>query len=261
MKGRLWCEGLPQVALAPGPRKPITLIVPYYENRAFFGAQLRKWSGYADHLREMLRVIVVDDGSPKYPAEAVARQLGPFPFAFRLFRIEVDVRWNWLAARNRGFAEAGEGWCLVTDMDHVLPEETLAAISFGVLDARTVYAFGRREHTGARIAPHSASFLMTRATFWRIGGYDEALSGYYGTDGVYRRELVKHASLCLLDGLDLVRHEYVEDSSTATYLRKQPQDAAVGRLVRARAKNWTPRVLSYPCHEVALWQPPAEVAS
>ena len=90
---------------------------------------------------------------------------------------------------------------------------------------------------------------MTKALFWEIGGYDEALSGYYGTDGDYRRRLARHATIQILP-VPLVRHEYVGDSSTTRYQRKQPEDAAVGRLIGARRPGWQPTVLSFPYHEV-----------
>lgn len=248
--GRLWCVDCREARLPMGTPKPVTVVVPYYENRAFFGAQLRKWMSYPSEVLAQTSFIVVDDGSPRHPALEVVKALRP-SIRLRLFRIEVDVRWNWLAARNIGFHYAPEGWVLVTDMDHVVPTETLVAAMTEVHDPQVVYAFHRREHNGQACNPHSASFLMTRAKFWEIGGYDETLSGHYGTDGVFRREIVKHARIDLLPHL-LIRHEYVDDSSTTDYARKQPEDAAVGRLVAARRPNWRPKVLSFPYHEEAL---------
>ena len=134
-------------------------------------------------------------------------------------------------------------------MDHLVPALTLDVAVFAELDARVVYAFQRDEHTGARIHPHSASFLMAKDLFWSIGGYDEALSGHYGTDGEYRRRLAQHASIEILPA-PLVRHEYVGDSSTLAYKRKQPEDAAVKGLVARRGNGWTPKTLSFPYHEV-----------
>lgn len=255
MTGRLWCEDLARVTLQRTETPaPITFVMPYYENRAFFGQQLTGWAHYPAPLSAWLRVIVVDDGSPRRPAVDVARRFLPLPFPLRVFRIEVDLRWNWLGARNLGAFHAVDGWMLLTDMDHVVPAETFGALVYGAagLDPDGVYAFARREHTGAMVTPHSASFLMTRATFWRIGGYDEALAGYYGTDGVYRREVIKHAAIRVLANVELVRYEYVGDSSTDTYLRKQPMDAAVRRIVQARPRDWRPRVLSFPAHEERL---------
>lgn len=241
----LWCRDLPVVTVRRAPaRKRVTLCVPYYENPTFLQTQVDVWRGYAADLAAELSIVLVDDGSPmpcQKPTELAA--------SLRLFRIEVDVRWNWLAARNIGAHHADDGWLLLTDIDHVLPETTLRAVIEGAHDPKAVYAFSRREHTGAAAAPHSASFLMTRAMFWTIGGYDEALSGHYGTDGDYRRRLAAVAPLRVLTD-ELVRHEYVGDSSTVRYLRKQPEDAAVKRLVAARRPGWRPRVLSFPYHEV-----------
>lgn len=238
-----WASAIP-VVTAPqvGAPKRVTLVVPYYQNAAFLETQAAVWRTYP----EGVSIVVVDDGSPE-PAR--------FPSDLervRLFRIEQDVPWNWLAARNIGAHHAKEEWLLLTDMDHVVPFDTMRSVVYGQHDPKVVYGFSRREHTGAEIPPHSASFLMTRSMFWTIGGYDEALSGHYGTDGVYRKEIRKHAPMQILSDA-LVRYEYVDDSSTSAYRRKLPADAvSVRRLVAARTIDWTPRVLSFPYHEVAL---------
>lgn len=244
----LWCASLPFVTV---PRvsqaSPVTLIVPYYDNPVFFARQLVGWASYPAELAQHLSIIVVDDGSPEHPAESVPR---PPLRSFRLFRIQRDVRWNWLAARNIGFHHADDGWCIVTDIDHMVPADTLAACVYGLHHPGAVYAFSRREHTGAEVHPHSASFFMTRETFWKIGGYDETLSGHYGTDGEFRRRVAAVAKMAVMTE-PLIRYEYVDDSSTTRYLRKQPQDAAVKKLVAARKPGWHPKVLSFEYAEVA----------
>jgi hypothetical protein len=133
-------------------------------------------------------------------------------------------------------------------MDHVVPEQTLRAVLFGQHDPKVVYAFSRREHTGEVIAPHSASFLMTREMFWTIGGYDETLSGVYGTDGLYRKRVAAAANIQILTD-ELTRYEYVEDSSTRQFPRKT---AEMGDAKRRKLRNVgpTPKVLSFPYHEV-----------
>jgi len=237
-----WASAIPVVNVPVGStKKQVTLVVPYYQNARFLETQAAVWRTYP----YAVKIVVVDDGSPE-PAKLPSGLDG----TTRLFRIEQDVPWNWLAARNIGAHHAADGWLLLTDMDHVVPVETMCAVLHGQHDPRVVYGFSRREHTGATVQPHSASFLMTRQMFWTIGGYDETLSGHYGTDGVYRKEIRKHAQMRILSNV-LVRYEYVDDSSTSTYQRKLPRDtAAVKRLVAARQRDWTPRVLSFPYHEV-----------
>lgn len=243
--GRLWCESMPLVKVAQGPDpKPVTLVIPYYENPDFLRQQLAWWQTYPAALRQHLSAIVVDDGSP-VPAQLPETR----PFPVRLFRIEVDIRWNWLAARNIGLHHASEGWCLVTDIDHVIPETTASSVVFGRHDSGVIYGFSRIEHTGAPLAPHPNSWFLTRQMFWTVGGYDEALSGHYGTDGDWRRRCAATAPMRILADR-LVRHEHVGDSSTMRYLRKQPEDAAVKRLVAARGASWQPRTRSVPYHEV-----------
>lgn len=240
-----WAEGLPRVTVAyNGAPKPITLVVPYYENPETLRGQLELWASYPAEVRAQLRVIVVDDGSP-VPACIPL----PHPCAIRLFRIAVDVRWNWLAARNIGAHHAETDWLLLTDIDHQVPVETLRHLQIGVHDPTRVYAFSRREHTGAPVAPHSASFFLTRGLFWQTGGYDEALSGYYGTDGEFRRRLQSQATIQVLHD-PLVRFEQVGDSSTRRYGRKERQDDRVRDLMAARKPGWRPKTLSFPYTEV-----------
>lgn len=230
------------------PRQ-ITFVYPYYENPRFFAKQLELWKSYDASLQQYLKAIVVDDGSPTHPAAAVLKPVS-MPFSVRLFRIGVDVRWNWLAARNVGMYHA-HGWCLLTDMDHMVPESTLRAVMYGKLRRDAIYRFSRREHTGEAIHPHPNSMLMTGTRYWDVGGYDEALSGHYGTDGDWRRRCAQTARIFTLP-CQLERHEYREDSSTTTYQRKQPEDAGKKAIIARRGPGWRPRVLSFPYEEIAL---------
>lgn len=248
------CDDAPVVVVPRTDRaKRVTIIYPYYENPVFLTKQLGGWSAMPWSLRQHLLVIVVDDGSPKAHAVDVVKSWTKLPHPYvvtpRLFRVDVDVRWNWLAARNIGAKHAVNGWLLMSDMDHVVTEKSLRDVVFGEHDPNFIYRFSRKEHTGESIHPHPNSWLMTRDMFWKVGGYDEALSGYYGTDSEYRRRCAATAPIRILT-TTLVRHEYVGDSSTTHYKRKQPEDAAVKKMIRARGREWKPKVLSFPYHEV-----------
>jgi len=239
----MWAKGLPVVRVPQGEApKHVTIVMPYYENAAFFAQQVSGWLTFPAQLRAHLSAIVVDDGSPlpaAFPAE--------LPFPIRLFRIEEDVRWNWLAARNIGMQYAN-GWCVLTDMDHVLPEATARALVYGQHAPAHVYGFIRLASTREKLQPHSASFFLTKRMFWKVGGYDERLAGYYGTDGYFRRRVLLAAPVQIL-AEPLVRHEYELDSSTTRYQRKQPEDDALHALA-ASLKGTPPQTLTYPYHEV-----------
>ena len=249
--GTPWCANFPTVDIPTGrDPKPVQMIYPFYENPDFLRFQLRQWAALPPEIRDYLSLILVDDGSPA-PAADVLESARPWPIAIRLLRLEVDIRWNWIGARNRGAREARPGWLMLTDMDHVLTPLTAHALVYGIHDPRVMYGFSRTEHTGAMLAPHPNSWFVDRALFWKIGGYDEALSGFYGTDGEFRRRVAATAPLEILRNR-LVRYEYIGDSSTRAYKRKQPEDAAVGRIVKARRPDWRPKVGSFPWHEVPL---------
>lgn len=242
-----WAESVPVVkaAITETP-KPVTFVYPYYENAAFLRRQIDGWLAFPETVRRHLAAIIVDDGSPKRPAIVT----GPLPFPIRVFRVEEDRRWNWLAARNIGMHHAESGWCLMTDMDHVVPVETAEALVFGQHDPAVAYAFSRLEHTGHVIQPHSASWFIKKSLFWQVGGYDETLSGVYGSDGVWRRRLMSSVSTRILTDR-LIRYEYVGDSSTNGYERKTIEDALRLRQLLALMKpNHQPKTLSFPYHEV-----------
>lgn len=226
--------------------KPVTIVLPFYQAHEFLNTHIETWCHYPETVRKHLSAIIVDDGSPR-PAPVITEH----PFPIRQFRIEVDVPWNWLAARNIGANYAApDSWLLLTDMDHILPADTAEALVMGQHDPNFVYAFSRREHTGHAIHPHSASFFMTRRMFWNIGGYDERLAGVYGTDGTYRKRAMAVAPFKLLPQ-ELIRYEYVADSSVTQFERKTPamRDERRQRFATVPPGS-RPKVLSFPFHEV-----------
>jgi hypothetical protein len=194
-------------------------------------------------------LIIVDDCGP-IPAQTVLENRD-LPFQTRLFRIEQDVRWNWLAARNIGAHEAESGWISITDMDHVYTPEVAERLVRGYHRPDWIYRYSRQEHDGTHIHPHPNSWLFTKDMYWKIGGHDEALSGYYGTDGEYRSRASETAPIRILTER-LVRFERIGDSSTTNYKRKQPEDAAVKKLIRQRKPGWKPKTLSFPYKEIVL---------
>lgn len=236
--------------------RDLTLILPYYRNAMMLQAQQELWRSYPDDLKSRLHVIVVDDGSPKFKAQQYFEDAGLA--SSRLYRILVDVRWNWLACRNLGVSEATTDWVLLTDIDHLLPAETLRRILDGDLDPNDAYCFSRVDAPDRTPChkPHPNTWLMTRKMFNTIGGYDERFSGYYGTDGEFRDRVHMNVGAVVLLPEVMIRvpREVIPDASTTTYGRKEPQDReGVSRIRNERMMlgKWKPMRLTFPWERLA----------
>jgi hypothetical protein len=270
------CDDAPLIEIKHASQaKTVTMIYPYYDNPHFLVKQINGWWTWPKELREYVRLIVVDDCSPEFPAVQVFHTASKMPFATRLFRVDRDVRWNWLAARNIGAFRAYEhgwyagdlhdprdraaldqgGWLLLTDMDHIVGPGTMEMLVHGEHDREIIYRFSRRDRKAdveVPIHPHPNSWFMTREMFWRVGGYDERMSGYYGSDSYYRRRCAATAPIRIMSNVALVRQEHDGDSSTLRYKRKQPEDAQLRLLVRSFPRGSKPLTLSFPYHEERL---------
>lgn len=226
--------------------RPITLCMPYYLNSGMLREHYRRIKGLPTVIRDNLEVLIVDDGSPELPAWG--EELG---CALSVYRISVDVRWNQDAARNIAAHHAKTQWLLLTDIDHLVPRQTLERIMAGPLEKHRVYRFGR---VSAPLLdpykPHPNSWFMTKGTYEKIGGYDERFAGLYGTDAEFRDRVNQHATTIMLkEVLIRVPREVIADASTTTYLRKQPQDhEGIPRIKAQRAlnPNWIPERLTFP---------------
>lgn len=243
-------------------RRAFTLILPYYENPTMLERQFESLAALAEDVRGALHLIVVDDGSPKKPARAIATasrlalppHLGGLA-SFQLFEVEIDVRWNWLTCRNIGAHHARTDWLLMTDIDHLLPEETARFIQEKKLDPARSYRFSRVDAPDLTpYKPHPNSWLFTQARFDKIGGYDERFSGFYGTDGEFRDRVKLNSKEIVMLGAVLVRvpREVVPDASTTAYGRKEQQDHEGVTRARARIAREGGRPLnrSFPYHQV-----------
>lgn len=238
-------------------RRQLTLIFPYYCNPVMLDRQLAHLEALPAQVKAALHLIVVDDGSPEAPlGEFTGACMAALGLAStQLFRITLDVRWNWIAARNLAASKAPTDWMLMTDIDHLVPEATLRRIQEKKVSDRNVYRFSRVDAPDLTpYKPHPNSWLMTRAMFDKVGGYDERFSGFYGTDGEFRdRVRATCREIVVLDEVLIrVPREVVPDASTTRYERKQPEDReGVGRVRAMIAKDRTPHRLTFPWVQVA----------
>jgi len=231
--------------------RDLTFICAYFENRGMLAEQQRIWSAYPSDLKARFHAIVTDDCSP-VGKEALPAFAPVDVASYRLFRALEKKRWNWLFARNLGVAQATTDWVLLTDIDHALPTATLRWIVGAELDATAVYRFSRVDAPAlTSYKPHPNTWMMTRAMFDRIGGYDERFSGYYGSDSEFRERVQHAASAVIMRPEPLIRYarEVIPDASTTTYGRKEKQDGRNVPLIKAKREdtpNWRPLRVTLP---------------
>lgn len=212
--------------------RSITLVYAYYDNPGMLARQYREWATYPAWERSRVRVVVVDDASPLWPAFDVPR-LGMLP-NLQILRVLKDVPWHQDGARNLGAHVAEDGWLFLSDIDHVLPLASLQAMFRKVGDTKAFYTFDRLTASpdcdewlpmldgNGNPKPHPNSYAMTRELYWKAGGYDEDFCGVYGTDGAFRKQLLQVGYHRHLAGVPIVRYprEVIPDASTTTIDRK-----------------------------------------
>lgn len=246
-------------------RRAITLVMAHFMNCGMLREHQRIWSAYPLDLAASLHVIVIDDCSPKghRPSHKMAdvERLA----SVRLFRLLVKARWNWLACRNLGVDRATTEWVLLTDIDHALPVETLTTLTTMDLDRDCVYRLARVD--APRLWPyrlsecppykvHPNTWIMTREMYDRVGGYDETLSGLYGTDAEFRERVQSSARSVVMLPDVMVRYPrtVLPDASTTIYTRKNDpvNDAELRRRREERSQmaGWRPRRLTFPYEEI-----------
>lgn len=240
--------------------RPLTLILPHFQNVGMLAEHGRVWADYPDDVRSQLHVIVVDGGSPKgdRPTKKLVETAGLG--SFRIFRVLKHVRWGWLASRNLGMAQATTEWRLMTDIDHLLPEQTCRSLMTQTLDPSCVYRLARvdawkpwpYELTDCPVREakrfHPNTWLLTGKMFDKTGGYDERLMGCYGSDGEYRDRVQARARAVIILPDVLVRYprEVIADASTPpeVYTRKNDPkndaDLIARREKRAKMGDWQP---------------------
>lgn len=183
----------------------LSIVVTYYNQPAMLAEQARIWQTY----RAAPEIIVVDDGS-KVPAAAQTRSCG--------YRVHQDIPWHQDGARNLGaFVATGE-WLLFLDIDHAICAEELASLQRALpnLADDTAFRPARRLVDDAYPLKAAANiWLIRRADYWRVGGYDERLCGSYGTDQEFIPRLRRTLAVQDLPiTLDVYRRKDIADAAT-----------------------------------------------
>lgn len=258
----------------------LSLVMPYYRNPGMLRRHLLVWRDeWSAELKRDLEVVIVDDGSPDDTAADTLASMWNgdrtgLP-TIELYRVTEDRPWHQHGARNLGAHVAKAPWLLMTDMDHVVANSTLAEVlrtlpglsknevlTFGRVDAPPTLTwradhwpeFARTRRDDGSLKPHVNSFVVNRKRYWRLGGYDEDFTGY-GTDSQFRQKLfgkgnathhLEHAPLIRVD------RSVIPDASTTTYSRETDRCNVKAVLVRKtiEGRAGKPTTLNFPWERI-----------
>ena len=160
----------------------ISVVQPYYNHKKLFDWQLKNlWKAWTSRMKENLELIIVDDGSPDHPCTPPKETYG---VNLKILRVEENIPWNTGGASNLGIQEATHDWFLHADFDVGIAKKTAGVLDLDMSNPNMLYWFWRTYTTGKDIykadRPHCNTFLMNKARFWEVGGYDEDFSGSWG---------------------------------------------------------------------------------
>lgn len=238
----------------------LSLVFPYYRNPRMLHRHMLVWRGeWPAELKREVEIVIVDDGSPgEAAADAMAAMWNGdktgLP-SIALYRVTEDRLWHQHGARNLGAHVATAPDLLMTDVDHIVPPATLrevlsllplarrAVVTFGRVDAPPTLTwraedwpdFERTRREDGSLKPHVNSFVVSRRTYWDVGGYDESFCGVYGTDMDFRRRLFgPRVKVLHLDEAPLIRvgRDVIDDASTRAE-RKTPMRSAQKKAIVA----------------------------
>jgi len=199
----------------------ITITMPYYDAPEMLREHLKYWQAYSDEVKENVRVVLVDDGSPTSPAIDVLKDADLPGFPIELYRVLENIPWNHGGARNLCMDRVtDEGWILTTDIDLVLGIESIEKLMQLELDPAKVYMPNRLDPQGDEwvvMKRHPESYVMTREMFWKIGGFDEDFTGYWnGVFNPFRFALKRTAERVMFDDIYLKNYSGTIEGAMVT---------------------------------------------
>ncbi len=153
---------------------------------------IQTWREYPDWIKKKLEFILVYVGPNK---DIVS--LKPMPdLNISLYLLEKFKPWNY-GAKNLIFHVASNKWVFLSDLDHLIEKEAIVKIAKLEQTKRFFYMFKRYNpelevESQYNQSCHPGTFYMSKKIFWRVGGIEEDLSGYYGYEDVLLKECLLH---------------------------------------------------------------------
>jgi hypothetical protein len=156
-----------------------TLGYTYYDEPELLREQLELWKRYP----HQIQIILVDDGSQKYPAYDIVKDF-EYP-DFQLWQVDEDLGFNSHGCRNLIAEVADCEMILFSDIDCHFSPETFAYLKRISFNPEKKYNFSFYSSASFKYTPwpgHPNVFMVSKDKFWEAGGYDESFTGWHTGD-------------------------------------------------------------------------------
>jgi hypothetical protein len=188
---QLSCSDKPSNVSRSQTMKPgVTVALLYFAKPAMLMRQLENFESYPSEIRQILTILIVDDGSPEglQASEYISKDRLDNPdLRLQLAHVTTDKAWNIGGARNLAFYLADTPEALLLDLDMLVPQETMEAALKWTTKNEThtiAHRFNRRIPEGDN-RKHPAVALLDTGAYWESGGCDEDFCGTYGMTDVH----------------------------------------------------------------------------
>jgi hypothetical protein len=155
-----------------------TIGYTYYDEPELLKEQMKLWDRYP----HQIEIILIDDGSQKYPAFEILKDYNRPDF--QLWKVDEDLGFNSHGCRNLIANLASSDNILFMDIDCHISPENVAFLKTCDLKKSSIYKFALYSSSSFLYTPwpgHPNLFIVNKDTFWEAGGYDESFTGqHYG---------------------------------------------------------------------------------
>lgn len=183
----------------------LTIGYTYYDEPELLKNQIDHWLRFPSEIQ----IILVDDGSQKYPAYDFLKDLD-IP-NFQLWQVEKDLGFNSHGCRNLIAKIAPTDFILFMDIDCLISPDQVGYLKRVRFNPEKMYRFAMMDSSNNKYHPwpgHLNVFLVNKHKYWEAGGYDESFTGWHKGDREFHRRLhkvVRPAKLTNSLGITVVR--------------------------------------------------------
>ena len=159
----------------------ITIIQTYYDDPKYLQQAIETWNSY----EVPISVVLIDDGSPQYPASRVLSQFAiSNNVDVSLYEVTEDIGFNSHGCRNLAAAVSKTEWLIFLDIDHFLDSSEIEKLYRMHLSDDSWYGFTTiyKEQNLLMGGGPSNTFMCTKKMYEQGGGYDESYTPYHYGD-------------------------------------------------------------------------------